>query len=231
MRLAVLAKDRRLGADIANRLRRNGNSCLEFANAELLRRALRRESFDLLLLDWAGQDLGGQSLTHWVRAHMPAPPPVLILINDDAPPGVADGADGMVTLPLTEQALEAAVQDVLAGRYAPAEARERIGHIEIDHGRMTLFADGAPVSLTAKEYGLAALLLRNIGRPLSRAHIMELVWGRTPDVPSRTLDAHVSQIRRRLGLRPENGFRLGSVYGFGYLLERQELRVPADDDA
>jgi DNA-binding response OmpR family regulator len=230
MRLAVLARDRRLGADIANRLRRGGNSCLEFANAELLRRALRRESFDLLLLDWAGQDLGGQSLTLWARAHLPAPPPVLLLVSDDAPPGVADGADGMLTLPLADGALEAAVQDVLAGRYAPADARERIGHLEIDHGRMVIYADGAPLALTAKEYGLATLLLRNIGRPLSRAHIMELVWGRMPDVPSRTLDAHVSQIRRRLALRPENGFRLGSVYGFGYLLERQEVRVQAEDE-
>jgi DNA-binding response OmpR family regulator len=230
MRLAVLARDRRLGADIANRLRRNGNSCLEFANAELLRRALRRESFDLLLLDWAGQDLGGQSLALWARAHLPSPPPVLLLLTDDAPPDIADGADGHLLLPLADQALEEAVKSVLAGRYAPAETRERIGHIEIDHGRMTLFANGEPVALTSKEYGLAALLLRNVGRPLSRAHIMELVWGRMPDLPSRTLDAHVSQIRRRLGLRPENGFRLGSVYGFGYLLERQDVRMPAEDE-
>ncbi len=75
------------------------------------------------------------------------------------------------------------------------------------------------VATTAKEFHLALLLFRNIHRSLSRAHILEAVWGRNPDLPTRTLDAHISLVRGKLGLRPENGLRLSSVYSFGYRLE------------
>jgi DNA-binding response OmpR family regulator len=68
----------------------------------------------------------------------------------------------------------------------------------------------------------AMALFRNLARPLSRGYIMEAVWGQGPDMISRTLDAHISQIRNRLGLRPENGLRLSSVYSFGYRLEQVE---------
>ena len=86
----------------------------------------------------------------------------------------------------------------------------------------TLTISGKPVVTTAKEFTLALLLFRNLARPLSRSYIMEAVWGHGPDMLSRTLDAHISQIRNRLGLRPENGLRLSSVYSFGYRLEQVE---------
>ena len=57
---------------------------------------------------------------------------------------------------------------------------------------------------------------------LSRSYLLEMVWGRNPDLPTRTLDAHISRIRAKLGLRPERGFRLIPVYSYGYRLEALE---------
>jgi hypothetical protein len=80
-----------------------------------------------------------------------------------------------------------------------------------------------PVPLTSLEYELAALLFRRFGQPLSRAEISELVWKRSSLEDSRTLDAHMSKLRRKLELSPENGVRLVSLYGFGYCLQRAAM--------
>jgi len=84
----------------------------------------------------------------------------------------------------------------------------------------TVHVDGVLIPLTAKEFALALLLFRNLSQPLSRNAIFAEVWGRELDATSRALDALISQVRNRLRLRPEKGFRLSAVYGFGYRLER-----------
>jgi DNA-binding winged helix-turn-helix (wHTH) protein len=76
------------------------------------------------------------------------------------------------------------------------------------------------IDVTHKEFNLALLFFRNIGRPLSRAYIHEAIWVRETAVPSRTMDTHVSRVRNKLQLRPENGFRLVPVYSYGYRLEK-----------
>ena len=77
--------------------------------------------------------------------------------------------------------------------------------------------------MTAKEFALALMLFRNLNRPLSRGHLTDTFWGHTAAVQSRTLDTHISALRSKLGLRPERGFILSSVYSFGYRLDEHEL--------
>ena len=63
-------------------------------------------------------------------------------------------------------------------------------------------------------------MLFRSGRLLSRGHIFEAVWGQSSEINTRTIDTHVSRLRTRLGLVPENGWRLGAVYQHGYRLEQ-----------
>ncbi len=63
-------------------------------------------------------------------------------------------------------------------------------------------------------------MFRHIGRVLSRAYILENVWGRNPDINTRTVDTHISRIRSKLGLSPGGDWRLSSIYQHGYRLER-----------
>ena len=80
--------------------------------------------------------------------------------------------------------------------------------------------DNKPVELTAKDFDLAALLLRNVGRLLSRGYLRQAIGTRNVALSSRALDAYVSRVRSKLKLKPEYGWRLAAVYGRGYRLEQ-----------
>lgn len=83
----------------------------------------------------------------------------------------------------------------------------------------TLHVNGEPLELKHREYELALFLFQNMGRLLSRDHLREAVWGQGPEAPSRSLDTHISRLRTKLDLRPNNGFLLSAIYGLGYRLE------------
>ena len=98
-------------------------------------------------------------------------------------------------------------QDVHAGRYRFSAASGEA------------YLNECPVRLTARELDLALYLFQRVGRALSRRDIELAVWGRETGILSRTLDAHVSKLRRKLALCTANGFRLAGLYGVGYRLE------------
>ena len=74
--------------------------------------------------------------------------------------------------------------------------------------------------LTIKEFDLSLFLFKHLGQLLSRGHILESIWGRSPELNTRTVDTHMSRIRNKLELSQESGFKLSSVYFYGYRLER-----------
>jgi DNA-binding response OmpR family regulator len=73
--------------------------------------------------------------------------------------------------------------------------------------------------LTEKEFVLAVFLFQNLGRLFSRGHLLEAIWALSAAVPTRTLDTHISRVRKKLDLHPTNGFRLVPTYNYGYRLE------------
>ena len=79
---------------------------------------------------------------------------------------------------------------------------------------------GKPVELTSKEFDLAAYMFANAGRLVKRGVLLERVWGRSQTITTRTVDAHISRIRKKLEIDDSNGWRLISVYQHGYRLER-----------
>jgi DNA-binding response OmpR family regulator len=79
--------------------------------------------------------------------------------------------------------------------------------------------NGESIKLTSKEFQLAVLFFENINRPLSRGYIFSQVWSSANDLETRTLDMHMSRVRSKLALRPENGFVIQTVFGFGYRMD------------
>ena len=96
----------------------------------------------------------------------------------------------------------------------------------VDPAARVITLDDVAITLAPKEFELALLFFRNIGRLMSRDVLAECVWNREIPATSRTLDTHLSNIRQKLQLRPQHGVRLTSSYALGY---RLELVSPTDD--
>jgi DNA-binding response OmpR family regulator len=132
------------------------------------------------------------------------------------------GADDYLLKPLRVNEVQLRVQILLKRAYPDYRHQQEIRFaqyvFETPSNRIT--RDGVGVEMTQKEFELALLLFGNLGRPLSRAYIQDAIWSRDSDLPSRTMDTHISRVRNKLQLKPEHGFRLTPVYGYGYQLEQ-----------
>ncbi|MBK4737298.1 response regulator transcription factor [Noviherbaspirillum pedocola] len=191
--------------------------------AEVVRR-YAKEPFDLLVLDLHHREKE-TNLVQEVRRHIPTPVPILcvarladqevILESLDA------GATDYIATPIRHQELSVRVTVLLRRAYPMRVYGERLqfGAYVFEPARERAERDGKLLDLTRKEFDLGLLFFRNLGRPLSRALIVETVWGADHPEMSRTMDTHVSRVRNKLGLNPKHGFRLAPVYGYGYRLE------------
>lgn len=195
-----------------------------FANAEALRRHLRRETFDLLIVDWQLPDANGPDLVTEIRAQYGAALPILfVTLRDseaDIMKGLASGGDDYMTKPVRLGEFTARLNALLR-RAWPTSSDEVLdfGRYYFRPDRRLLEMDGQPVTLSEREYDIALLLFKHMGRLLSRDHLREAVWGYSAGVISRSLDTHISRLRSLLDLQPASGLVITAIYGIGYRLE------------
>jgi DNA-binding response OmpR family regulator len=225
VRLAILEDDPLQNETVSAWLREAGHDVHAFETARDFMRIAARESFDLCLLDSVLPDLGGTEVLHWLRKDRAVDTPVVFVTSRDAEEDVVaaldGGADDYVIKPVRRWELLARVEAVLRrGRPPASEQTLEEGPYRFDLASKQLFIDGKPLELTEKEFDLSAFMFRNLGRLISRGHLLEAVWGRNPAIATRTVDTHISRMRTKLELRPERGYRLTPAYNFGYRLEK-----------
>lgn len=234
MKIASLEDDLDQARRIQQVLTSAGYTCTSYQQSGDLLAALRTEHFDLVLLDWQLPDMDGDDVLRWLRANIGARIPVIFLTNrsseDDLVEGLRAGADDYIVKPLRPLELVARVAALLrrSQMAQPANDAFEVARYRIEPAARAISLDGAAVSLAPKEFELALLFFRNVGRLMSRDVLAECVWNREIPATSRTLDTHLSNIRQKLQLRPEQGVRLTSSYALGY---RLELISPSEDNA
>ncbi|WP_206956498.1 response regulator transcription factor [Trinickia acidisoli] len=226
MKIAYLEDDDVLAEHIGETLHSNGHECELFRDGSQLIRRLKREHFDLLLLDWSLPGVSGHQVTIWARANLPERVPILFMtsrsLESDIVTALSAGADDYMIKPIRNGELLARIDALSRRAYPDATAAEttiEVGRYRIDPIRRACFLQETPIELTGREFDLVLLLFQHVGRVLSREHIGGTLWGQSQNAISRTLDTHMSRVRSKLQLRPDNGVRLTPVYGHGYRLE------------
>lgn len=225
MRIVVLEDDPDQLTLLTHWLEESGHDVHGYKAGRDVMRESSRESFDLFVLDWQLPDIAGPEVLKWVREHGSQTVPVLFVTGRDSEQDIVfaleAGADDYMIKPVRRQELLARVAALLRRAYPLADKTVlSFPPFEIDTGAGEIRRDGERIDLTPKEFDLAVTLFRNVGRLISRGHLQEMIWGKTGNLATRTVDTHISQVRKKLDLRQETGFRVVPVYNYGYRLEQ-----------
>ena len=229
MRIALLEDDVVVGAMMQHWLEAAGHTVHHYTSGKTIVREAARESFDVFVLDWHVPDLSGEEVLDWLRKKLQSTVPVLFATSRDSEEDIVAiltaGADDYMVKPVRRLELLARVESLVRRSRAKQPDAEpvSIGPYSINLVDRIVTLDGVAIELTDKEYELTVFLFQNIGRLISRGHISESVWGRSAEVQSRTVDTHVSRMRKKLEITPAHGVRLTPVYNFGYRLERVSI--------
>ncbi len=197
-----------------------------FNTGQSLIDTLPMEKFALLIVDWELPDISGDDILHWVRDNHGWDLPVIFATGRDATEDIVAmldaGADDYMTKPVNLQEMLARITS-LVRRSQHKERKMEVVDIEpftLDFNCHRISISGNEVGLTPKEFELAGYLLSNIGSLISRGKLLKEIWGYGPEIQTRTIDIHISRIRKKLSLFEENGWKLTSIYHKGYRLER-----------
>jgi two-component system, OmpR family, response regulator RegX3 len=228
VRVALVEDDPHQGQLMALWMSEHEMACQVYATGADFTRAMARESFDVVILDWMLPDTSGDQLLVWLREQGHTDLPVIFVTARDSEADIVTaltlGADDYITKPVRRDELLARLQAVYRRAHRQAAGQAVLDHppYRIALGARTIELGGVPVDLTDKEYEVALLLFRNIGRVISRGHILETVWGKAADLNTRTVDTHMSRLRTKLDIHSARGWRLSAVYSHGYRLEALE---------
>ena len=193
-------------------------------------RLAEREPVDLILLDVMMPGLDGIRTTAKLRESCNVPIILLTAKSEDSDKilGLNIGADDYITKPFNILELKARVRALLrrsgaAVQRQAAKSPLTVGHIRLDPNERSAWKDGVPVDLTAKEFDLMELLMRNPGRVYSRENLLNVVWGYEYIGDYRTVDVHVRRLREKLELDPANPEYIRTKWGVGYYLSSRPV--------
>lgn len=198
-----------------------------FSQAQMLLNRLKDHSFDIAVLDWELPEMSGLDAIRLIRSKYHQNLPILFcsMRADEADVVLAleSGADDYMRKPLLRIEMQARLQALLRRSHGgqPENIIEH-GPYRFDLRNQKAFVNGVLVELTDKDFEVASCLFDNVGRILSRSFLLETIWGISSDLNTRTVDVHVSRVRKALGISPESGFRVKTIYQHGYRLEKVE---------
>ena len=181
----------------------------------------RNNKFDLLILDVMMPEVDGLEACMRIREFSNVPIIMLTAKSEDADKlmGFECGADDYLTKPFNILELKARVRALLrraAGVQRSQGAILTAGELSLNTEERVAIRDGETVELTAKEYDLIELLMRNPRRVYSRENLMNVVWGYSYAGDYRTVDVHIRRLREKLEKNPAEPDHIMTKWGVGY---------------
>lgn len=225
LNIGLLEDDQPQSEMLCGWLQEEGYTVASAASGAQFIQLVKNQLFDLLILDWELPDTTGYQVLKQLRQLMTLDTPILFTTQRDEEQDIVSaleaGADDYLIKPLRKAELLARLKAVI--RRSSAEETEKVltlGPIELDLNTHTARVNGEEVKLTNKDFDLAAFIFSNFGKILSREYLLKMVWGIGQDISTRTVDMHISRIRRKLNINQSIGYSLKTIYQHGYRLEK-----------
>jgi two-component system, OmpR family, response regulator RegX3 len=223
-RVLVVEDEESFSDALSYMLRKEGFEVATAATGPDAIEAFERNGADLVLLDLMLPGLPGTEVCRELRARSNVP--VIMLTAKDSEVdkvvGLELGADDYVTKPFSSRELVARIRAVLRRRgdvEEPAPATLEAGLVRMDVERHIVSVSGQSVQLPLKEFELLEVLLRNVGRVLTRMQLIDRVWGADYVGDTKTLDVHVKRLRAKIEPSPSAPRYIVTVRGLGYKFE------------
>ena len=184
----------------------------------------RKNDYAVILLDLMMPKLNGLEACQRIREFSTVPVIMLTARSEGADKlmGFESGADDYITKPFDILELKARIRALIrrSGIAAGSAKAQTLtcGHISLDPERRRVMRDGEEVDLTAKEFDLIELLMRNPGKVYSREILLDLIWGLDYQGEIRTVDVHIRRLREKLELQPNAPQYIQTKWGVGYYL-------------
>jgi DNA-binding response OmpR family regulator len=221
MRILIVEDERALREGLRDLLSAAGHEVVAHEQGKAAVDAGTHETFDLVLLDLMLPDIDGVEVCQRLRRARPALPILMLTARgseNDKVAGLEAGADDYLTKPFAVRELLARI-NALARRATAAPADPEIIELDgcaIDLGRLEARRGGYTVSLTPREAGILRWLHRHRARAVSRAELLERVWGSSGEIQTRTVDMTIANLRQKLERDPSEPRILLTVTGAGY---------------
>jgi two-component system response regulator RegX3 len=223
-RVLVVEDEESFSEALSFMLRREGYEVEVAADGNAAVESFDRRGADLILLDLMLPGIPGTEVCRTIRTRSSVPI-IMLTAKDgeiDKVVGLEIGADDYVTKPFSSRELLARVRAVLR-RHGEGEellpATIQSGPVRIDSDRHVVTVRGEVVTMPLKEFDLLEYLVRNAGRVLTRAQLIDRVWGSDYVGDTKTLDVHVKRLRAKVEEDPANPVHLLTVRGLGYKFE------------
>jgi two-component system response regulator RegX3 len=218
-RILLVEDEPAISEPLANGLRREGFTPVVAPTLAEAREALERDPSDLILLDVMLPDGDGRDLAREIRRTSNVPIIILTARGEelDRVVGLELGADDYVVKPFSTRELVARIRAVLRrGGAATRNAVIVVDDVRLDPSARTVTRRGDRLELSAKEFDLLHLLMTNAGRVVRREQIMDEVWDPHWFGPTKTLDVHISWLRKKLEDDASTPRYIATVRGVGF---------------
>lgn len=220
MRILVIEDQREIAEALRSMLERRKYAVELVSDGDTGYDLLLRGTYDAAIVDVVLPGRDGFTLTREARAEGISTPVLFLTARDaieDRVRGLDAGADDYLVKPFVEDELAARLRALLRRAPLPFRSTIDVGDLSIDRGGRSVRVGGREVPLGATEFRLLEYLAANAGIALTRAQILERVWGEDFDGSSNVVDVYVSAVRRKLaGVGARD--RISTVWGVGYTL-------------